>query len=269
MLITKEGKEKLRFNKIHENSKNQPINIDKDELYDLYINQMMTSNEIASIFGCTSKTVRNYLSRYNIPIRPNGEAVKLERSKWSDEKELQRSINVHNAWAKKTPEEINAINDKKKWSTKINSPEAIAKAYQTKIANGTTRESKSENDFYRKLLFLGYKEEEIKRHYHTDSRYPFDCDFYIESQDLFIEYQGHQTHGDEPFDQNNENHILILNKLIDAGYDMSTWTKRDPRKLKIAIDNKIKLLLIYPKHNNYLVKDGRITTIDINDINKI
>ena len=41
----------------------------------------MTSKEIAEIFGCTSKSIRNYLAKYEIPIRQNGEAVKLERTK--------------------------------------------------------------------------------------------------------------------------------------------------------------------------------------------
>ena len=62
-------------------SKNQKININKDTLFDLYINQKMTSKEIAEIFGCTSKSIRNYLAKYEIPIRQNGEAVKLERTK--------------------------------------------------------------------------------------------------------------------------------------------------------------------------------------------
>ena len=50
---------------------------------------------------------------------------------------------------------------------------------------------------------------------------------------------------------------------------MSTWVKRDPKKLQTAIKNGIKLVIVYPKHNTYLIKDGKITTIDINDINKI
>ena len=50
---------------------------------------------------------------------------------------------------------------------------------------------------------------------------------------------------------------------------MSTWTKRDPKKLKTAIENNINLLLIYPKHENYLIQNGKITTININDIDKI
>ena len=73
-------------------AKNQKLNIDKETLYDLYINKKLTSKECAEIFGCTSKSIRNYLSLYDIPIRQNGEAVKLERSKWSDEKEQHRSL---------------------------------------------------------------------------------------------------------------------------------------------------------------------------------
>ena len=100
-------------------------------------------------------------------------------------------------------------------------------------------------------------------------KYPFNCDFYIKSKDLYIEYQGHFTHGFEPFDENNEKHIEYLVAMQDAGKDMSTWFKRDPKKLEIAKRNKINLLLVYPRHKNYLVQNGQITTIDINDINKI
>ena len=37
--------------------------------------------EVADIFDCTSKSIRNYLKSFGIPIRANGEAVKLESSK--------------------------------------------------------------------------------------------------------------------------------------------------------------------------------------------
>ena len=62
-------------------SKNKKLNLDYDTLYELYINQQMTSKEVADIFDCTSKSIRNYLKSFGIPIRANGEAVKLERSK--------------------------------------------------------------------------------------------------------------------------------------------------------------------------------------------
>ena len=63
-------------------------------------------------FDCTSKSIRNYLKLYGIPIRPNGEAVKLERSKWSDEKEKARSLKCMQTW-KDTPEEIRNCNKNK------------------------------------------------------------------------------------------------------------------------------------------------------------
>ena len=257
------------FKLVSEGSKNQKLDLDKDKLYDLYVNQQMTSNEVAKIFGCSSKTVRNYLAKYGIPIRQMPDAVKLERSKWSDEKELQRSINVHKAWEKKSPEEIASITAKKYISGNINSPEAILKAHQTRANNGTTNLSKSEEEFFHKLLFMGFDGDDIERNYYVDKRYPFNCDFYIKSKDIFIEYQGHQSHGFAPFDISNEEHIAYLDACKSRGYDMSTWTTRDPRKLKTALQNGVTLILVYPRHSTYLVKDGKITTIDINDINKI
>lgn len=116
-------------------AKNQKLNLDKDTLYQMYIVDKMTTTEIGKVFDCTSKSIRNYLTKYEIPVRPNGEAVKLERSKWSQEKEDERSRNVAKAWASKTPEEMAEINAKR--VPKLNSPEAIAKAKETKYLNGT------------------------------------------------------------------------------------------------------------------------------------
>lgn len=245
------------------------LDINKNDLYDLYINQQLTPKEIAELYNCSSRTIRNWLHRYNIPVRPNGEAVKLERTKWSKEKELERSRKIHNAWVNKTPEELSEIQAKKMESGKINSPEAILKAHETRLKNGTSKISKAEMKFYNQLLFMGFDEDDVIHSYIGDKRYPYNCDFYIKSKDLFIEYQGHQTHYTEPFDETNEEHLKLKQFFENKGYDMSTWTKRDPKKLKTAIENNINLLLIYPKHKNYLIKNGKITTININDIDKI
>lgn len=250
-------------------SKNKALNIPKDELYDLYINQKMTSKEIGEIFNCHSKSIRNYLHKYGIEVRSMGESVKLERSKWSEEKELQRSQNVHNAWVNKTPEELAEIHTKKMCSGKINSPEAVQKSRETKIKNGTSKTSKSEEEFYKKLILMGFDEDDIEHPYVTDKRYPFSCDFYIKSKDLFIEYQGHYTHYDEPFDSHNEAHIKLKEEFENKNYDMSTWTTRDPNKIATAMNNNIKLILVYPRHKTYLIENHNMTTIDINDINKI
>lgn len=244
------------------------LSLDKDELYDLYIDQELSTTDIAKLLGCSARTIQNWLHRYEIPVRSDGDSVKLNRSKWTDERELSRSRAVHQAWANKSQEEKELIAQRKRDNPNINSPESIKKANLTRIANGTTKQSKSENDFYHKLLILGFDKDDIIHHYMSD-KYPFNCDFYIKSKDLYIEYQGHFTHGFEPFDENNEEHIEYLAAMQDAGKDMSTWFKRDPKKLEIAKRNKVNLLLVYPRHKNYLVQNGQVTTIDINDINKI
>lgn len=246
------------------------LQLDKDILYDMYINKLMTSEEIADEFNCSSRTIRNYLHKYNIPVRSIGDSIKLERSKWSDEKELERSRKFHTTWINKSQKERDEIHRKRMSSQNVNSPEAILKAHQTRLQNNTSNTSKAEKEFLHKLILMGFNENEIISPYIGDSRYPYNCDYYIPSKDLFIEYQGHQTHGPDIFDKDNEEHIKYLIKYQDNGVDMSTWFKRDPQKLKTAIDNKINLILVYQKGKKvYYIHNGKITTIDINDINKI
>lgn len=238
--------------------KNQKLNLDKDLLYELYINQKMTSKEVALYLNCSSKTVRNYLTRYNIPIRQNSEAVKLERSKWSKEKEQNRNKKFIKTWNNKSQEERDKIMAKThKFS---NTPEAIEKAKQTKLNNKTFKTSKAEDNFYNQLK-LFFDESDIVRGYYDEKRYPYNCDFYIKSRDLFIEYNGHQTHGFEPFDYKNNKHQKYLQDMINNGYDMKTWTERDVNKLNKAISQKIKLIIIYPKNNSYIVENGKIKNI--------
>lgn len=52
--------------------------------------------------------------------------------------------------------------------------------------------------------------DDVERSYDKDERYPFSCDFYIKSKDLFIELNFHWSHGGRPF---NENDQACLDKL--------------------------------------------------------
>jgi hypothetical protein len=247
-------------------SKNQKLNLDRDTLYDLYINQQLTSKEVAEIFGCTSKSIRNYLIKYDIPVRQNGDAVKLERSKWSAEKEAERTRKFMQAWID-TPDELKQEITAKRIKN-INPPEAVAKAKETKLKNGTYKISQAENAFYKQLcLFID--ESDIIRGYVDKQRYPYNCDFYIKSKDLFIEYQGHQTHGTEPYDATNPEHWVYCDRLQASGYSTDTFTIRDPNKVATAKQHKINLLLIYPKNNSYLIHNGIMTSIGKFSVAKI
>lgn len=128
--------------------------------------------------------------------------------------------------------------------------------YNTKKKNGTFNTSKPEIEFYSFLQNM-YPDSVIINGYRDNVRYPFNCDFYIESIDEFIELNAHWTHGPHPFDPSNENDIKLLNKwrskqgLTKNGKKNSyykaeeVWTVRDPNKLAIAKQNNLNYVMIY------------------------
>ena len=53
------------------------LNLDKNILKILYIDNEMTSYEVAFLLGCTTRSVFQYLKKYNLKIRNLSEAQKL------------------------------------------------------------------------------------------------------------------------------------------------------------------------------------------------
>lgn len=109
--------------------------------------------------------------------------------------------------------------------------------------------SNAENNYYEYLKTL-FNEDDIVRWYTDDSRYPFECDFYIRSKDLFIECNFFPSHGTHPFDKNNEDDVALLEKLKSSDKDWDrmiahTWGWTDRYKLKIAKQNKLNYITIY------------------------
>lgn len=112
--------------------------------------------------------------------------------------------------------------------------------------------SKLENNFLN-YLKLKYEPDDIVTQYKS-KEYPYYCDFYIKSINLYIEIQGHWTHNDHPFDINNLNDQLIMNKwhtksLSDKYYKnaLNTWTIKDVEKRNTAIQNNLNYLEIFGK----------------------
>lgn len=106
---------------------------------------------------------------------------------------------------------------------------------------------------------------------YRSKEYPFNCDYYIPSLDLYIEYQGNQNHGHMPFDPNNLEHISRLeywhqkNKELkertnrkSTRYDkmIEGWTVSDPKKRSIALKNGLNLLEIWPTHTYNIIYKG-------------
>lgn len=140
---------------------------------------------------------------------------------------------------------------KKHISEKVNTEEAKIKANITKKENGTYGKSKDEEKI---AQLLHNKFGKIERQYSSEA-YPFPCDFYIPSLDIYIEYQGFWTHGREPYNKNNQKHIEKLELWKNREKTKNTtkgigrknsytnaihvWTVSDPLKRKIAKENNL------------------------------
>lgn len=131
-----------------------------------------------------------------------------------------------------------------------NDPKIKEKIYNIKKVNNSFNTSSNEEVYYKKLLKT-YEENDIIRQY-KDKRYPFNCDFYIKSEDKFIELNIHWTHGGHPFDETNEDDIKKLNEWKEKAKTskfyknaIHTWTIRDVEKFTYIKNNNLNMEVIY------------------------
>ena len=129
---------------------------------------------------------------------------------------------------------------------KRKSEESKQKEYETKRKNKTYNSSKIEDISY---SIIKEKHNDIIRQYNC-KEYPFACDFYIPSLNIFIECQYGWVHGKHAFDNNNNNDLLILEKWKSKHtkyYDnaINTWTIRDVNKRNIAKKNNLKYIEVW------------------------
>lgn len=138
-------------------------------------------------------------------------------------------------------------------------PEVQRKGIKTKIRNGVY-DSPHESNLERRLYkILCRKFESVMTHYRDsrysrDTGYEFECDFYIPSEDLFIELNAHASHNDHPFDPLAD--IQLYEKLSnsDKSWDknvLATWTQRDVEKMHIAKQKKLNYIVLYPTNTIY------------------
>lgn len=154
-------------------------------------------------------------------------------------KEINEKIIKRNKITKKK----NIENDPNYWN------KITEKNYQTKKKNNTFNTSKEENKIA-KALFMLFPD--MIRQYKSEE-YPFSCDFYIPSKNLYIEYQGTWTHGTHPYDKKNKEDQKIIKKWKEKSKELNfkqqkkifyknaieIWTKKDPLKRKIAKKNNL------------------------------
>ena len=124
------------------------------------------------------------------------------------------------------------------------------KVYETHKRNNSFNTSKPELKLL-EILQNKFGDFDIEYQYRS-SKYPFVCDFYIKSLDLYIELQGSWTHGKAPYDPDSKEHQQKLNDWILKAKKsqfyrnaIDVWTVRDPLKRRVAKENGIKLIEVF------------------------
>lgn len=84
----------------------------------------------------------------------------------------------------------------------------------------------------------------------SDPRYPYACDFYIKSLDLFIEMNGHYTHGGHWYNPEDKDDALRVKHLLASGKKSAanfirTWTVTDIEKRQKAKSSGIRYLVFW------------------------
>lgn len=119
---------------------------------------------------------------------------------------------------------------------------ALLKMFKTKKNNKTYNKSNEEDQSYE---LLKEKYSNVIRQYKSE-QYPFNCDFYIPSLNLYIECNYHWSHGNKPYEGTKEDKNILLEwKNKNTKYynnSIETWTIRDVNKRNISKQNKLNWL---------------------------
>ena len=131
------------------------------------------------------------------------------------------------------------------------------KVFNTKKEKKNLNTSKNEEIIYQ---FLLTKFPDTKTQYKSE-KYPFACDFYIPSEDLYIEYNENWTHGFHPFNKNNSEDLKQLEIWKEKSEEINfrgekklyylnavkVWSEKDVKKREIACKNKLYYLEFFNK----------------------
>lgn len=132
-------------------------------------------------------------------------------------------------------------------SNPMKNKKVVYKIYISKKNHNTFNSSKIEQQF-KEYLEQNYPND-FEYQYRSEL-YPFNCDFYIKSLDLYIEIQGTWMHGGHPFDENNQEDIDKLNYWKEKNtkqykHACDTWSIKDVAKRNIAKQNNLNYLEIF------------------------
>lgn len=131
-------------------------------------------------------------------------------------------------------------------------PEILKKRIEPLRANNSFTISNPENVLY-DMLVLMFGKDDVIRQYSSDV-YPFACDFYIKSRDMYIELNASWTHNTHWFgtDDGDEDILSLWSSKNTVYYDnaIMTWHDRDIKKRNTAQENNLNYVVFWD--NNLL-----------------
>ncbi len=213
-------------------SKERPY---KEDIIYLYNELNMELRDVLNYFDVKCSTFYTFLKEFNIK-----KTTSNRRN--NNEKALMRLYGVKNQFQRDCVKRY------------CNTKDAMMKKFLTMSKNKTFNKSNNEEYIYKKLQ---QKFTDVKRQYKSNV-YPYRCDFYLPSIDTYIEYNGHWSHGFEPYIGSKEQlekvklweskskELNIFNKHKDEYSNaIDVWTRRDVEKLNKARENNLSYLVFY------------------------
>lgn len=165
----------------------------------------------------------------------------------------------------KTPFSDPKVRQKAMMTKSYNVRKSIVLAKKTRDVNNASFKSSYELVVF-KILVEKYGFDDVYYEYGLhpyDNRYPFNCDFYVKSLDLFIELNIHPSHGGKWYLGTHEDKLrlehLKLSTKKSAKEKILAWSERDVEKRLMAKKHNLKYLVFWDNdlfdfmmwHDNY------------------
>lgn len=135
-----------------------------------------------------------------------------------------------------------------KQSARMLDPDHQTRINAAKKANGSFNTSAPEAEL-EALLIERFGADDVLTQHH-DPRYPYRCDFYIPSRDLFIELNGLWTHGGHWFDVQSEHDRTVVAGWTSRGSNfygaaIRQWCSSDVAKREMARDSELNYVVFW------------------------
>ena len=156
---------------------------------------------------------------------------------------------------------VNSYTQTKEFKENVNWPNVVDKVNETKHKNNSFNTSKPELESYD---LLKQKYPDVLHQYKDKKRYPFNCDFYIPSLDIFIECQYGQFHCGRPYlgTEKDLKDIEILKQNAERRH-------KETNKNKSQYDSKIYTWCILDVKKRNIAKENNLNYIEFWNINEL